>query len=332
MKSELLISAAVCSLAVLFAAGCRQSDVSAAERADRASRMYSAAMAELQAGRVDSAINGFQSVVKAEPGNGNAHFQLAALLEDVKKDYLGAMIHYRLYCMIRPDSEKAAVAIDRMKGCEMRYAADALTKAGLENRLSAELEALRAEHSGCRGKLSRLSEELSEARRKIVALEKASELKSRMLEKAKGVADDSSVSAAPRKNLRPTDAQLLDGEDEGGARISSKEIKDLKAMLDEDERNAKPSAMDAGAGSGNTQKASPLAGMFAPGDADKGKKSKEVRRVIPETYIVEEGDTLMRISVKFYGTNRRWRDIREANKTVISSDGRVRAGQEIKLP
>ena len=47
---------------------------------------------------------------------------------------------------------------------------------------------------------------------------------------------------------------------------------------------------------------------------------------------MEEGDTLMRISARFYGTNRKWREIREANKTIISSDGRVKAGQVIKLP
>jgi nucleoid-associated protein YgaU len=67
--------------------------------------------------------------------------------------------------------------------------------------------------------------------------------------------------------------------------------------------------------------------------SDAGKKDGgKSQRDIPETYTVEEGDTLMRISAKFYGTNRKWREIREANKTVISPDGRVRTGQVIKLP
>ena len=89
-KSEFAAAVAACCAALLLSSGCRRADVSAAERADRASRLYSSAMAELQAGRIDSAIKGFQSVVRAEPGNGNAHFQLAALLEDAKRDYLGA--------------------------------------------------------------------------------------------------------------------------------------------------------------------------------------------------------------------------------------------------
>ena len=94
-------------------------------------------------------------------------------------------------------------------------------------------------------------------------------------------------------------------------------------MLDEDERTSKaPSvAQDNGVAS-NAQKNPFL----------KKSEKKETKRLIPETYTVEDGDTLMRISTKFYGTNRKWREIRDANKTIISSDGRVRAGQVIKLP
>lgn len=328
MKSELPAGVAAICAALLLLCGCRQADVSAADRADRASRLYSSAMAELQAGRIDSAIEGFQAVVRAEPANGNAHFQLAALLEDVKKDYLGAIVHYRLYSIIRPDSEKVAVAIDRMKGCEARYAADAVAKAGLESNLYAETAKLREEHGQCAKKIAALSADLEAANRKIASMEKSSELKSKMLEKANGIADDANVDRTPRKNLRPTDAQLLD-EDDGGLKVSSNEIKNLKAMLDEDERTAnpppaeKPAAKDKGGAAANN----PFAAIGGAGD---GKKKQ--KREIPETYTVEEGDTLMRISTKFYGTNRKWREIREANKTVISPDGRVRAGQVIKLP
>ena len=52
----------------------------------------------------------------------------------------------------------------------------------------------------------------------------------------------------------------------------------------------------------------------------------------PETYVVQEGDTLYRIALRFYGRISAWAEIRDANKTVISTDGRVRAGQTIKLP
>ncbi|MBP3405129.1 MAG: LysM peptidoglycan-binding domain-containing protein, partial [Kiritimatiellae bacterium] len=326
-----------CCVALAFSFGCRQAEMSASDRVDRASRHYAAAMAELQAGRIDSAIKGFQDVVHAEPGNGNAHFQLAALLEDVKKDYLGAMIHYRLYCLIRPESEKAAVALDRIKGCETRYAVDAMTKAGVESKISAELEALRAEHRQCGKKLAKVSDDLAMANRRIASLEKTVEMKAKMLEKTKGIADDTGVATAPKKSLRPTDAQLLDDDDDGGRRISSSEIKSLRAMLDEDERTAKPPTLASAPSQDDSDVQQPKTKTVASKNTvdnpfQKKDDRKEQKRSIPETYTVEEGDTLMRISAKFYGTNRKWRDIRDANRTIISSDGRVRAGQVIKLP
>lgn len=332
MKRNELSVAAVCGLVLLSLAGCRQAEISAADRADRASRSYAAAMAELQAGRVDSAIGRFQEVVRAEPGNGNAHFQLAALLEEVKKDYLAAMIHYRLYCLIRPDSEKAAVALDRMKGCETRYAVDAMTKAGIESRISAELKALQEEHRQCGKKFAKISDDLETANRKIAALEKTVEMKSRMLEKAQSITEGADVAAAPKKVVRPTDEQLLNDDDEKDTgRISASEIKNLRAMLEEDERTAKPpAATPKSASDDGESSAVPLPGGVGNSSAKEEKKAS--KRLIPETYTVEEGDTLMRISAKFYGTNRKWREIREANKTVISPDGRVRAGQVIKLP
>ena len=326
-RNEFFAVAGICFGSLLVATGCRQAEVSASERADRASRNYSSAMAELQAGRIDSAIEAFQKVVRDEPSNGNAHFQLAALLEDVKKDYLGAIIHYRLYCLIRPDSEKAVVAMDRMKGCETRYATDAMTKAGVESRISKELAALQEEHLQCGKKVAKLTDDLEQANRSIESLKRTLELKSRMLEKAAAVNDDPGVAKAPRRNLRPTDAELLEDDEDTGRRISSSEIKDLRAMLDEDERTANPPAI-------KKPEINENSGVPPPNNpfVKAKEKPEKPKRLIPETYTVEEGDTLMRISAKFYGTNRKWREIREANKTVISSDGRVRAGQVIKLP
>ena len=325
-------------IAAAFLTGCDPSEPSAAERGDRASRHYAAAMAELQSGHVDAAIKGFEAVVRAEPGNGNAHFQLAALLEDVKKDYLGAIVHYRLYLTIRPQADKAAVAQDRLKGCETRYAAMLIEKAGSENQFAAEFDKLRKEHGQCGKRAAKLSEELDDAKRKIASLEKEVAMKAKMLERANSIADDKSVAAAPKRRLRPTDAELIEDESEGDRVLSSVDIKNLRAMLDEDERTAvPPKSADVTAAAGAeeagrpplavTNKASSAANPFA-----KKREKKAPGRLIPETYTVEEGDTLMRISAKFYGTNHKWRDIREANKAIISPDGRVKTGQVIKLP
>jgi nucleoid-associated protein YgaU len=47
---------------------------------------------------------------------------------------------------------------------------------------------------------------------------------------------------------------------------------------------------------------------------------------------VQDGDTLFKISQRFYGSAKMWRSIQEANRAVVPADGRLRAGQVIKLP
>ena len=59
MKMTMSRCAAI--LALMYVAGCDPSATSADERADRASRSYTAAMAELQAGHVDAAISEFEN-------------------------------------------------------------------------------------------------------------------------------------------------------------------------------------------------------------------------------------------------------------------------------
>lgn len=49
-------------------------------------------------------------------------------------------------------------------------------------------------------------------------------------------------------------------------------------------------------------------------------------------YVVQSGDTLGRISKKFYGTTRRYMDIYNANRDVLSSPSRVEVGQELRIP
>ena len=328
------------AVSVVFAlAGCSQANQHVAERADRASRAYTDAMAELQAGRVDSAIKGFEKVVGVEPDNGDAHFQLAALLEDVKKDYLGAIVHYRIYQMIRPKSDKAIIAADRMKGCETRYAALIVEKAGLDNQFAASLEQIRKEHGLCAKKEAKLADDLDKANRKIAALERDIGLKNRLLERASAIADDPSVAKSAKRSLRPSDAELLDDDgDDAGGKLTPAAMKKLRSMIEEEERTApaRPPIDVSQAGADRAGSTPPIAADGAKkkpvNPFTEKKENKKQPRVIPETYTVAEGDTLMQISARFYGTNHKWRDIREANKTIISPDGRVRAGQVIKLP
>ncbi len=50
------------------------------------------------------------------------------------------------------------------------------------------------------------------------------------------------------------------------------------------------------------------------------------------TYIVQPGDTLGKISLKYYGTTRRYMDIYNANRDILSSPSSIAVGQELRIP
>lgn len=50
------------------------------------------------------------------------------------------------------------------------------------------------------------------------------------------------------------------------------------------------------------------------------------------TYIVQEGDTLSRVSANVYGTSARWADIYQANRDILANPNSLRVGQELRIP
>ena len=55
-------------------------------------------------------------------------------------------------------------------------------------------------------------------------------------------------------------------------------------------------------------------------------------REVPKSYEVQSGDTLSKISEKFYGTANRWNDIYQANRDILTSARSLRVGQELLIP
>jgi nucleoid-associated protein YgaU len=49
-------------------------------------------------------------------------------------------------------------------------------------------------------------------------------------------------------------------------------------------------------------------------------------------YTVRKGDTLQKISKKFYGTTRKWQKIYQANRNVLKAPDRLYPGQVIQIP
>lgn len=51
-----------------------------------------------------------------------------------------------------------------------------------------------------------------------------------------------------------------------------------------------------------------------------------------EDYVIEEGDTLQKISKKFYGSYSQWLKIFETNNDVLKDPNRIKPGTKIKVP
>lgn len=59
---------------------------------------------------------------------------------------------------------------------------------------------------------------------------------------------------------------------------------------------------------------------------------KEPKLTVPETYVVEQGETLVSIAEKFYGDSQKWFHIFALNESYIDSWNKIYPGQELKLP
>ena len=51
-----------------------------------------------------------------------------------------------------------------------------------------------------------------------------------------------------------------------------------------------------------------------------------------QEYTVQNGDTLQKISQRFYGTTRRWKKIYEFNSDILKGPDKIYPGQKIRLP
>ena len=296
-------------------------------RRERADRVYRAAMEDYRAGRLGLALDGFRKVCKADPANASARFQLACLLQDSEKDFSGAYCAYGEYLLQCPDSEKAKLASDRMLECEREMASSLSTKYGLNRAQESEQIAkdLRASLEKAERRLTKLTKDLQSSMRRTVALQQENERLKGVLE-AETRADDSEGAIVPAEIEEAKDLlEEIKSSPKAAptAETAKSEVDEAKALLDE-LQNEKPLIRQ-----------DPQAKVDRD-TAREQRQSSEAEMPLtparPDTYVVQEGDTLYKIALKFYGRSSVWTKIREANKATISTDGRVRVGQKIVLP
>ena len=63
-----------------------------------------------------------------------------------------------------------------------------------------------------------------------------------------------------------------------------------------------------------------------------GRAEKGTTKAGGKTYVVESGDTLFAISRKLYKSSARWKEIRDANKSRIDDEAKLKPGQTLIIP
>jgi len=302
---------------------------------ERADKSYKSAMDDYRAGRMDEAVKGFELAVRKDPSNASARFQLACLLQDVKADYLGAFCGYREYLSQHPESDKARMVADRLAKCERELAKMLADKYGLSEKggLVKENEALKKDLRSAEVRVATLEKEaeslrarvtaLGAERERLLAIVKGEEVSAETLAARKPSVTEAGASAETFVMQKPSvkEAKELLEEDDGIDRIKMSADAAALRVESADELSSGSSLLPVNAKTGGVVRA-----------AKPAEPSQKPVRQIPETYVVQEGDTLYGLSKRFYGRLSVWKRIRDMNKELISSDNRLHAGDTLRLP
>jgi tetratricopeptide (TPR) repeat protein len=150
-------------------------DISKTDKRELESKHAKDALESVQQGKTAEAIVLYEKELREQPDAARVHLELAMLLHESEKDYIGALYHYRKYLRLRPDTEKKQLIEKRMKAARQMIAAGV---AGTEDLVEARTADLEAESLRLRKRIRQLEESLSKARavaRKGIAVRTASE-------------------------------------------------------------------------------------------------------------------------------------------------------------
>ncbi|OGV60650.1 MAG: hypothetical protein A2498_12330 [Lentisphaerae bacterium RIFOXYC12_FULL_60_16] len=173
-----LMRQAACWLIILLLPGC-DSAVLKQDREDQADPDVRRAMAYHQQGDPDRAIQVYRDALTRNPLLTRAHLDLALLLHDYERDYVGAIHHYRQYLLQRPQTEKRIMIEGRIRQAGQLYAATFFRS---ESKAADRVTELERENHELKERLGRMEDDLRRARR---AAEKQPVVSSRPATKAR---------------------------------------------------------------------------------------------------------------------------------------------------
>ena len=101
----------------------------------------------------------FEKALETNPGSAAAHFELGWLYDTKLNDYAAAIYHYDRHLKLQPDSGRAALVRERIRGCKQELANSEFPLPNSRN-LQREADRLNAENSLLKQQLEALRNQL----------------------------------------------------------------------------------------------------------------------------------------------------------------------------
>jgi len=105
----------LCAVGLL--SGCRR-DAAWLDERDLSEPLVQKARAKEREGDQTGAIELYAKALEHNPLNARAHMDIAVLLQQIEKDYVSAIYHYRRYLELRPETEKVEMIEERIRLAE----------------------------------------------------------------------------------------------------------------------------------------------------------------------------------------------------------------------
>ncbi len=305
--------------AALLIAGCGEDDsVASREASQRDNPLMDQALNAEREGNVEGAITFYRKVLQEDGKNAMAHFNLALLLHDRKKDYIGAYYHYQEYLDLQPASEKSQTVKEQMVVVKGLLAEELAQD--VANRKRRELE---EQYGTLRNELADAQNTLAKTRKELAARDETIADLERQLKRLQNIVD--AMKEAEESRKAQNDAGL--GQARQLAESSTVEndaaTEDIAAIRDL--ANTMITEDDGGQSERNQ----------ATRDAVEGKSDGEIVAATPtagKKYLVRPGDTWRRLAREAYGDGAQWTKLRDANRSTTNPNGRLRAGETVIIP
>lgn len=261
----------------------------------------------LRMGREQEALATFLRLIDQRGGAAaDSHLEAAILYHKHIKDPIAAIYHYRRYRELRPTTDQARLVLQSIEAC-IRDFARTLPARPLDNLDNQD------DRTSLMDAVDRLNRENLQLKEQLAGA-RAAVLDASRLATANGgnATPGGDPGFAMPPPVEPSQGGFITDAPGGSpaSRVPQPEYSAPVGVVPVTPVNPTPPAPPA---QPPAQPATPPAGA--------------VRK-----HVVVKGDTLMSISLRYYGNRSRWRDIFAANRDQLPSEGALQIGMELRIP